>query len=44
MTAETEALEGKPVPVISLNSITWLAVITQAECLLRGTDWMFNYN
>jgi hypothetical protein len=33
MTAETEALEGKPVPVISFHSINWLAVITQTECV-----------
>jgi hypothetical protein len=27
--------------VISLYSINWLVFITETECLLRGTDWIF---
>jgi len=30
--------------MISLYSINWLVFITDAECLLRGTDWIFKYN
>ena len=30
--------------IISLNSINWLVCITETECLLRGTDWVFIYN
>ena len=30
--------------IISLYSINWLVCITQTECLLRGTDWVFIYN
>ena len=30
--------------IISLYSINWLVFITEAECLLRGTDWVFIYN
>ena len=26
--------------IISLYSINWLVFITEAECLLRGTDWI----
>jgi hypothetical protein len=29
--------------IISLY-INWLVLITEIECLLRGTDWVFNYN
>jgi len=29
--------------IISLYSINWLVCITETECLLRGTDWIFNY-
>ena len=28
--------------IISLYNINWLVFITEMECLLRGTDWMFN--
>jgi len=28
--------------IISLYSVNWLVCITEAECLLRGTDWIFN--
>ena len=27
--------------IISLYSINWSVFITEAECLLRGTDWVF---
>jgi hypothetical protein len=27
--------------IISLYSINWLVVITETECLLRGTEWVF---
>ena len=27
--------------IISLYSINWLVFITETECLLRGTDWIF---
>ena len=30
--------------IISLYSINWLVFITETECLLRGTDWVFVYN
>ena len=30
--------------IISLYNINWLVFITQTECLLRGTDWVFIYN
>ena len=30
--------------IISLYSINWLVFITETECLLRGTDWVFIYN
>jgi hypothetical protein len=30
--------------IISLYSINWLDSITETECLLRGTDWVFIYN
>ena len=30
--------------IISLYSIDWLVFITDAECLLRGTNWVFKYN
>jgi len=30
--------------IISLYSINWLVSITETECLLRGTDWVFIYN
>ena len=30
--------------IISLYSINWLVCITETECLLRGTDWVFIYN
>jgi len=30
--------------IISLYSINWLVCITEMECLLRGTDWVFIYN
>jgi len=29
--------------IISLYSINWLVCITETECLLRGTDWIFIY-
>ena len=29
--------------IISLY-INWLVFITDTECLLRGTDWIFIYN
>ena len=29
--------------IISLYSINWLVCITETECLLRGTDWVFIY-
>ena len=28
--------------IISLYNINWLVFITETECLLRGTDWVFN--
>jgi hypothetical protein len=28
---------------ISLYSINWLVFITETECLLRGTGWIFIY-
>ena len=30
--------------IISLYSINWLVFVTETECLLRGTDWVFIYN
>jgi len=30
--------------IISLYCINWLVCITDTECLLRGTDWVFTYN
>ena len=27
--------------IISLYSINWLVCITETECLLRGTNWVF---
>ena len=30
--------------IISLYSINWLVFITDTECLLRGTDWIFIFN
>jgi len=30
--------------IISVYSINWLVCITEGECLLRGTDWVFIYN
>jgi hypothetical protein len=27
--------------IISLYNIDWLVFITEKECLLRGTDWIF---
>ena len=30
--------------IISLHNINWLVCITETECLLRGTDWVFIYN
>jgi len=27
--------------IISLYRINWLVFITEAECLLRGTNWVF---
>ena len=30
--------------IISLYSINWLVCVTEEECLLRGTDWVFIYN
>ena len=30
--------------IISLYTINWLVFITETECLLRGTDWVFIYN
>ena len=30
--------------IISLYIINWLVCITEAECLLRGTDWVFVCN
>ena len=35
---------SKQTAVISLHSINWLVFITETECLLRGTDWVFIYN
>ena len=29
--------------IISLYSIDWLVCVTETVCLLRGTDWTFNY-
>jgi len=29
--------------IISLYNINWLVFITETECLLRGTDWIFIY-
>jgi hypothetical protein len=29
--------------IISLYSINWLVSITETECLLRGTSWIFTY-
>jgi hypothetical protein len=29
--------------IISLYSINWLVFITETECLLRGTEWVFKY-
>jgi hypothetical protein len=33
---------SEQIAIISLYSINWLVFITEAECLLRGTDWIFN--
>jgi len=30
--------------IISLYNINWMGFITETECLLRGTDWVFIYN
>jgi len=30
--------------IISLYSINWLVSVTETECLLRGTDWIFIHN
>jgi len=30
--------------IISLYSVDWLVFITEMECLLRGTNWIFIYN
>ena len=30
--------------IISLYNINWLVFITETECLLCGTDWVFIYN
>ena len=30
--------------IISLYNINWLVYITETECLLRGTDWVFMNN
>jgi len=30
--------------IISLYSINWLVFITETECLLRGTDYVFKCN
>jgi len=30
--------------IISLYNINWLVFITETECLLRGTDWIFIYS
>ena len=30
--------------IISLYNINWLVFVTERECLLRGTDWVFIYN
>jgi hypothetical protein len=30
--------------IISLYGINRLVFVTEAECLLRGTDWVFHYN
>jgi len=30
--------------IFSLYSINWVVCITERECLLRGTDWIFNCN
>ena len=29
--------------IISLYNINWLVFITETECLLHGTDWIFKY-
>jgi len=29
--------------IISLYCTNWLVLITETECLLRGTDWISNY-
>ena len=29
---------------IIINNISWLVCITETECLLRGTDWIFIYH
>jgi len=30
--------------IISLHNINWLVFVTEPECLLRGTDWVFICN
>ena len=30
--------------IISLYSVNWRVFVTETECLLRGTDWVFLYN
>ena len=30
--------------IISLCSVQWLDFVTEMECLLRGTDWIFKCN
>ena len=35
-------LSSEQTAIISLHSINWLVFITETECLLRGTDWVFN--
>jgi len=30
--------------IISLYNINWLVFVTEAVCLLRGTDWVLNHN
>jgi len=34
----------KQIAIISIHNNNWLVFITEAECLLRGTRWAFNYN
>ena len=35
---------GEQTAIISLYIINRLVFITETECLLRGTDWVFIYN